>query len=531
MSHYLTWLNETAREMLDVDEDRFTSLHYGDIIDVVSAIAEEKGDTHAEQIVLFVNRLILETNKLVAEVGVTYDVDDFILNGLPTEITDALDSLDLSNIYENNSKVNDLYQKTMNHFIHSGSHIGALPASKARGDKYALGCSFLAYGYRLDSDSIVQPDFIRDSLFDGFQSETGYYNAALSSRNALLQAVNAIPDSGYIYRKLSQLLSNSTLDTSIDYCGSTVGVEQSVPMDHFVYPYEGRYAIHKGELLYLGDEENHKKFKKGDVYNLLSPITCRAPGKSYCRTCVGDLANGIDKYDSTGIISGMEISEKNTQTLLSSKHLQFLILSFMDHYMTNYCEYNHEKQTFVLTEDITQEESNHLQTYEAPFVSVTFTGHRNKGQDAIVINDSRVTNIDMNSLLAQFKRLIECHVEYRGISDFNYYRKLLMDFLFKSGLDIDPVHFEVMISNMCRVDSDPSKVHKELPDEPYTVQGLSASLFDKSNTFDLLIFERVRETLRRYSRFNKDDEFSVIENFFINGAKNAISGERATDNV
>ena len=517
------FINDEFLRQFDVDENFRLPLNQQDIIYYLNKFGTINNSTpYANKIINFLNFLINTTNIVVQKIGVTYDIDDYILNGIPEEIEKSSNSLNYDDIFNSNDKVVGLYKDLTRHMFEKGNHLGTLVTSGASGNHYSLGSSFLSYGYRIDSENLVSKKFTKEALFDGLADDEDFYNAALSSRNALLQTVDAIPASGYIYRKLSHLLPDVKVWEGSHYCGNTRTLPVFINNDNF-HKYKGRNFISNGEIDTISD------YNKESVINnkvgILSPIFCKAPDKKLCKTCLGIHSNGLTGFGPIGIFTAMMFSSDITQALLSTKHLQFVVVKHVPENLKKYISYEYEKEGFVILQDLTSEQvSEIVDNYTPPFKEYTLTKNRKKGEVLFEVKntkDNTLVNTSLNSLLGNLKHLIEATgEEYKGISDPVHYYSKYIEFGDKVDFKINPVHYEIILSVTWRDNDDPTKLKRydEEDTENGTVLGIPGALMNRDSILDLLLFERIRNTISDYKLIaveNEKRKHSELESFLL----------------
>lgn len=483
---------------------------------------DEKKLLHFKGFLNFVYGLI------VKRTGVTYSIDRYLLNEdyIPKELIEQHEQIDKTDIYNSNDKIVEIYKKATDYFYQTGNHLGCMVKSGTRGNFYNIGNAFISFGYRIDSDSIVRPDYCNENLINGLKTTKSLYNSAISSRNALLQAVESIPDSGYIYRKLSLLLKEVEV-VDKDFCGTTH--TETIELDEgnrkfFI----GRNINHNGEIVNLNKDNIGNYY--GNI-NLYSPMTCDEKGYKVCKCCVGDYSNKVLKYGNNGIFSGMKFSEQITQSLLGTKHLQFVIFNKLHDKLKELIKYDNNRKAFIAIKDfeLTNEVYNILVEEVIPFESYSLILEESevgmtiqKNETVYVIESDRILNKDMNSILTELKGLMELynldlHSSYSSLNEDQEksYFKTFIEFLNKNGIILDSVHIEFMIMCMTRQTHNPSLLWKDDKESHYIVLGLSKALLHSANIFDVLLFERIKNTLKNYTIVTEENEMeSTLENLF-----------------
>ena len=135
--------------------------------------------------------------------------------------------------------------------------------------------------------------------------------------------------------------------------------------------------------------------------------------------------------------------------------------------------------------------------------------------------DNTLVNTSLNSLLGNLKHLIEATgEEYKGISDPVHYYSKYIEFGDKVDFKINPVHYEIILSVTWRDNDDPTKLKRydEEDTENGTVLGIPGALMNRDSILDLLLFERIRNTISDYKLIaveNEKRKHSELESFLL----------------
>jgi hypothetical protein len=503
-----SYLEKKFRELIGEKEDIDTTNIVKEVEDYINA----GNEIDPVKVVEFHGILNYISTRILQVVGITYSVDDFIDNGVPEEIIKEHDSIDKSNLLICTPKIDAVYDKLTDVLYERGNHLGVLVRSKTRGNSKNIGNSFLAYGYKLDSDSSVIPRYVNKSLFDGISEAEDLYVSAVSSRNALLQAVSSIPDSGYLYRKLSQLVKDVKLSNN-DSCYIHPELNEFLIKINITEDnkniYLERNIQYEGEDYYL-TKENINDFV-GKTVRIYSPITCQDPEPyGVCKRCYGGFHKGLENYTNTGIFSAMLFCSQVTQSLLSSKHLQFVNLSKFPHYVKERIEYDPDRNVYIAKEDFSESFSRTNDTtinfnsinmdinFQYPVINKIENGKTysfKKGDVVFNLSNDVFYSVDMTAGLKRLNQLFdipEAIKYYR--ENLELYLKDFSNFCNSVLNRFESIHLEIFISMMARNLDEPKRLYRWHLAESYEIKGLSNALMNK-HPFDVLLFERVKETL------------------------------------
>ena len=176
---------------------------------------------------------------------------------------------------------------------------------------------FYQIGFRTDiNDTIIRYTVVGNYL-DGLQNYKEYALEALSAKKSAFYTKDSIPDAEYFSRCQHLLLNNIKYLYPGD-CGTTI-------VNPMLITKKLRNAvlyknIVEGSRIITIDQTNVDSYI-GKVVKFRTPIGCQH-GNGVCEICAGKLLSNITPGMHLGIYSAMQVTEKITQVILSSKHMQ-----------------------------------------------------------------------------------------------------------------------------------------------------------------------------------------------------------------
>lgn len=203
-------------------------------------------------------------------------------------------------------------------------------------------------GKTSEIDSRVYTNQVWEGFFTGMHSVISRLKESGATSRSHLYNTDKIAEAEYASRKL-QLAANVLMYFTYDDCGTTHAHRytfKDTQLDERAYKamVGMRYRLE-------GDNGPWLRFEKGGYADLVgkplvfrSAMTCKEmANQSICATCMGDLIYNLSEGTSPGHLASTSISEKGTQGILSTKHLDFLryllnlvLTPRMREYMTEY---------------------------------------------------------------------------------------------------------------------------------------------------------------------------------------------------
>lgn len=184
-------------------------------------------------------------------------------------------------------------------------------------------------GKTSEIDSRVYTNQVWDGFFTGLNTVIGRLKEAGATSRAHLYNTDKIAEAEYGSRKL-QLAANVLTHFSLDDCGT-----------HHVHHHtfrEGKDQLQAYNSMvgmrwrYEDDKGPWRVFEAGKFEDVKdrpivfrSAMCCKHMAKQgICAVCMGDLVYNLSETTSPGHLASTSISEKGTQGILSTKHLDFL---------------------------------------------------------------------------------------------------------------------------------------------------------------------------------------------------------------
>lgn len=456
--------------------------------------------------------------------GYTYQLQDVMDNlDIISLLKKDILEMDYDNIYENNDKFEKLSKSfidTLTEKSKKDSLVNLLTTG-TRGSPSSLVNSFLSIGYKIDNDSSIINKFIKDNLFEGLTDGLDFYNAGIGSRNALLQSVGSVKESGYLTRKLNFLCKEVSLNLQEDFCGSDKLLKVNITKDNYKM-YVNRYFKSSDNTPKLIDES-----VLDSTIEIYTPITCKSEGHTVCKTCYGDNYKTVTDFSNIGIFSSTILGEKTTQSLLSAKHKQFIRFQKLMKKFSDNFEFSYEQKGFIakgetnisFTKDETSGDiyvDNELLILPFKEVSINKVIY-NVGDLVLKVSEKSLRNSDMNFLLSMMKQIFDKSNVYIDINSYQQYYLEIIKFVGYAGFNIHSLHLEIILMMMTRSKSNPAYLFKQRQEEEPLICGVKNAILEGGNIFDSISFERVKETISKFRTYDtKCINKSTLEELFNN---------------
>ena len=160
-----------------------------------------------------------------------------------------------------------------------------------------------------------EPYIVDSSLSEGLTSEQ-FFKSGDSARQGLADRVLNTADTGYLERKLIYAGASVILDENLKDCG-TKQTFDIMYFDEIKEKIIGRWFINDKNQLQQITFENVKMFSNGDRIRLRSPIYCRS--RKICKTCYGNLYKKL-KSTNIGVLAGQVLGERGSQSIMRTFH-------------------------------------------------------------------------------------------------------------------------------------------------------------------------------------------------------------------
>lgn len=184
-----------------------------------------------------------------------------------------------------------------------------------------IGQIFCAVGTRQDIDTSILPVIIKTGWIHGMSDVSEFYVEAVSTRNSIIVKKEAVPDSGYLSRKVNIDCLNTHTDSRIYDCGTKHYLSYMIPNKDHLKVLEGKYML---------IDEKGPKFREigatdydlvGKTVRLRSHTKC-ITGHSVnkvCSICLGNKHNTLKDARIGGLVS-IKLINPITQLGMSAKH-------------------------------------------------------------------------------------------------------------------------------------------------------------------------------------------------------------------
>lgn len=422
-------------------------------------------------------------------------------------------------------------------------------------------------GYKPDLFGNVIPNPIDTSFMRGLNNPNEFLINAIAARKALITTKSEVRKSGYLTRRISILTGDIVL-SEVDDCGSKHYLHKYIKDKDTLSFYYDRYYINDNgeeELIYKGTHEH----LIGRNIKLRSPITCALPEEKLCKRCYGLSLSRINKNLGVGTIATLLLTNPMTQKLLSTKHLQRVVIKNFD-WDDKFSEFlkiegyeikpDEPRTTIVIYPEDLQEQSEldyNRYSVERFFIKASKAKngveHEVNSPTKLNIPDRVIDDID--SLYNPDKdyyefdisdlgsdSLFTIQVRNTGIADpllniksmlerkafieevamgHNYHMMMdrFIELLIESGTFIRSVHMEVILRNMVFLNDD-YKERVNYRDERYvpnlTIKTVNQSIYENPSPIKSIMFEQVLKQLTTDSfndLFNKNDT-SMFDRLF-----------------
>ncbi|QOC54502.1 putative DNA-directed RNA polymerase beta subunit [Salmonella phage pSal-SNUABM-04] len=184
-------------------------------------------------------------------------------------------------------------------------------------------------GKTSEIDSRVYSNQVWEGFFGGLNSVISRLKESGATSRSHLYNTDKIAEAEYGSRKL-QLAANVLTHFTLDDCGTEHAHEHTFrDTKESQTQYDAMVGM---RFRFNGETGPWRVFEKGHFEDVVdkpllfrSAMTCRHMAKQgICAVCMGDLVYNLSEKTSPGHLASTSISEKGTQGILSTKHLDFL---------------------------------------------------------------------------------------------------------------------------------------------------------------------------------------------------------------
>ena len=515
----------------------------------------------------------------------TINLEDFIdLANDNKEFYDAMHST-----YENVA-LSDIKKVGMNHtlkavdIIKNSKHCLADSLRSGEGVNIKQFREFaINIGVRPDGQGSVFPIPIQNNfLTGGVNNLAAQMIESSNGRTAQILSKMNVSKSGDFARLLGLNNQNSYLHSDPDYICDTHNFEKVIVKNKKVLQMiENRYYRFspKGQEYFITAKDTQLI---GQTIYLRSPMCCASAsrGQGICYRCYGDLAFA-NNLISIGKFAAEQLSSQLTQKLLSAKHILEASVKKLKWILSHNIKFDDvfevEFNTIKIREDgdfdgwkllidrneiYQEDEFDDFEFNEYVFEivlqspqgeqikfsiesgdNIYITGYLNEmvrayngANDIISINLSELTEpiftvVVFNNELTQTLESITKTINVSKITqshDKDSILQSLLDLIVESGLTLNSVHAEVILSNQIRDRDDVLELPQwEYPDIPYNLITLNQALNDNLSITTSLLYQKVSKALYNPLSYKKHKP-SVTDLFFMEKPQNFINSK---DNV
>lgn len=430
----------------------------------------------------------------------------------------------------------------------------------------------VSFGIKPKGDGTIYPMAINQSYVNGALNDFGalVIDAGVARQSQILQKENVAdsgsfarilginnldtrihPDPHYVCNTKNFLMITVTDEDTLDrlrnryYRLSRNGVEYKIPSN----PMKARHLI--GKMIYLR-----------------SPLTCasHARGEGYCYRCYGELAY-INNDINPGKFAAEELTSQLTQKLLSAKHLLEASVRRMEWCKEVYMYFDFELNSITIIEgfdykkfkliidsnDIEIDDEDDMmdqhmsvkqfyvqtpsgqidkiytETFDDIYISSNLVSMLTKKRlvdGKYVINMDtldhdtelfmiKITNIELSQALNDVMSCINLQQVFSKLKTPHALTQKLLADVNRSGLVIDSVHLEVLLSNQVRDPDDILAMPQwEYENAPYQMVTLNTALTSNPSVAISLEYKKLAGALRSPLTFRKR-KASPVDLFYI----------------
>jgi len=335
-------------------------------------------------------------------------------------------------------------------------------------------------GYISDVLGRILPTPVTSSLCEGLTKDE-YFTTCYGGRKGLIDTADNTAKSGYLTRKLIYLLFPQKISTKVSSCKHDLNKDYT--FEFFVRDEQtAKMLLRRYTTDGLIMKQNYKNII-GKTIHLYSPITCSCED-GICRHCYGELYD-IHKSKMIGIIAAQSLGERGTQLTLRTKHTSGSTEDKLGE-LNKYIEYKNGVFVAKIGGKLTIDENGSVsfifednetfifEDYESfdPLLDESIDDdsltlyYFNKGDDIAKVC---MASQDVVSAIACINSKLMKPGDNVSIQDFLYQ---LID-LYGSFATVDLIHFELIVSMLCRNANNVKKPHRLEPYLPYCIVGMN----------------------------------------------------------
>jgi len=188
-------------------------------------------------------------------------------------------------------------------------------------NRVQMGQMFIGVGTRYDIDKTILPVSIKRGWIHGLSSISEFFAESISTRNSIIIKKDAVPNAGYLSRKVNIGCIGTILDNSIYDCGSRHYMSYYVKNEVYLKIVEGKYMVIDDSIPLMKEVSINDKHLIGTVIRIRSHTKCITGHyvNKVCCICLGNKHISLNNARIGGLVSIKAINPV-TQLGLSSKH-------------------------------------------------------------------------------------------------------------------------------------------------------------------------------------------------------------------
>ena len=199
---------------------------------------------------------------------------------------------------------------------------------------------FIAIGSRTDIDNIILPEVISGNYVRGLKNIAEFYVESVQTRNALIIKEEAVPQSGYLSRKVNLACINTSLNYDIIDCGTKHTIDWFIDSKETLDIIEGKYmivdpvgpkvkAISSSDTHLIGTTVKVRSHTKCITAHEIGEVCCTCLGNRH-KTLKNSRIGGLVSIKFTNPVSQSGLSTKHAMESTSSNITDYLISTYMN---------------------------------------------------------------------------------------------------------------------------------------------------------------------------------------------------------
>jgi len=264
-------------------------------------------------------------NRLYNEL--TYRLEEYV-TGLSAE--DYLEVIDNPRIKANNAQIRANYEsleaaykaneKVLRDVTEFPNNRLALFVRTGIGSVGQVNQNITAIGYRTAANSKMFPYPLLENFGEGVNSAYGHLTESRSASKAVLYTHSPLQKTQYYNREMQLMACSVTNLHHFTDCGTKRTIDYPIRHSKDLAVLDGKWMVKDDSKLELIRSDSYHLI--GTTVKYRSVIQCEHPDPTgCCSVCYGEIAHSVPDHTNIGNISVVEICERISQIVLSTKHL------------------------------------------------------------------------------------------------------------------------------------------------------------------------------------------------------------------